>query len=310
MPSLFLLCDQDPPGLPAQGQLNASGANASALTRGACDADGENYAFDDDDLVTLEVDLSSSSTVTTSRTKEVKTYKFITPATGDVNLDYLQDVVNTGGTITTPTTKGFEWLNTNEMISVRAWSYGNKTNYSDPTEGNYVLTTDQETNGYNEVLYFSGDRTYGSDGKISVPLQHMLSRIVVNVYYDDGSTLDGITIGDGAMSLPKTATFDPTKANPWTIVGTTEKETIIPKEETQYTCYSAVLIPTTYAAGGNFINITIGSETFHYVIPTGGITLASGKQYNYDITIKNRAITFTVTVTQWENYTRPIDFSE
>ena len=295
------------------------GANASGATRGAAAENGKDYEFVSGDLIGIGIKAPTSPTYPTSRstTEEVKTYKVSSTNT----TTHKSELVYNGATATDK----FQWLSKTEDVLLRAWSSGNNSTPTDPktyvTATPFKLTTDQSS-GYNEVLYSPEDTySYTTDnGNIDIPLYHQLARVMITVTEDGGSTsTKTVTIGDGTMKLPKTATFaDPNPTTnhygTWTIKDTDETETITPYPETPNQKYSAVLIPGTYAAGGNFINIAIGTspniETFHYTIPTGGITLLAGKQYNYNITIKNRLITFTVTVTDWTSDPRTIDFSE
>ena len=298
---------------------NTLARNVSGITRGAAQTDGTAYEFAANDLVKIGIKAPTSPTYPTSRstTEEVKTYK----VSSTNSTTHKSELVYNGATAT----DRFQWLSKTEDVLLRAWSFGNTSTPTDPqsyvTAAPFVLTTNQSS-GYNEVFY-SPETTYSyttNSGDIEIPLYHQLARVMITVTEDGGSTSEKtVTIGDGTMKLPKTATFaDPDPASDlygtWTIKDATEAETITPFTETTNQKYSAVLIPGTYAAGGNFINITIGTspndETFHYNIPTGGITLLAGKQYNYNITIKNRAITFTVTVTDWTSDPRTIDFSE
>ena len=289
---------------------NTSGGNALAPTRGSAQTDGTSYDFVANDLITIGIKAPSTSTTSRSKTTEdVKTYRVSSTNT----TTHVSSLVYNGGS----STGEFQWLSTSEQILLRAWSSGTTSSATDPatyvTATPFVLTTDQSS-GYNEVLYSPQD-TYSyttASGAISIPLYHQLARVMITITEDGGSTsAKTVTIGDGVMKLPKTATFaDPAsgKFGTWTKTDATEAVTINPLVEATNTKYSAVLIPGTYAAGGKFINIVISGETFSYVIPAGGITLAAGKQYNYDIKVKNRLITFTVSVTAWDPASKTINF--
>lgn len=291
----------------------------SSTTRGAAGQNGKKYQFDDGDLIKIAVKAPASPTHPTSRltSEDVKTYKVESSVLSQDETYYISTLEYDGAL-----KDAFQWLSRSEEVLIRAWSSGNTTSPTDPrtyvTATPFVLTTNQSS-GYNEVLYSPEDSySFGSDGSVSIPLYHQLARVMITVSEDGGSTSSKtVTIGDGTMLLPKTATFaDPDPASnhfgTWTVANdNAEKVTITPFVESENIKFSAVLIPKTYAAGGNFINIKIGdTETFHYVIPDGGITLEAGKQYNFDIKVKNRAITFTVSVTAWASETRPIDFTE
>ena len=282
----------------------------SVSTKGSAKTDGTSYDFVANDLITIGIKAPSTSTTSRSKTTEdVKTYKVSSTNTNT----HVSSLEYNG----TPSTDEFLWLSTSEQILLRAWSSGTTSAPTDPatyvTATPFVLTTNQAS-GYNEVLY-SPQATYshGSNGAISIPLYHQLARVMITITEDGGSTsAKTVIIGDGTMALPKTATFaDPASGHfgTWTIQNTSEKATITPYVEQTDQKFSAVLLPGTYAAGGNFINITIGSETFHYVIPTGGMTLAAGSQYSFSITVKNKVITFgSVTVSSWNTDSQNIDF--
>ena len=126
--------------------------------------------------------------------------------------------------------------------------------------------------------------------------------------FDNSSsnTVTDIQLGDGTMTLPTSAKFDPNESAHWKNVGA-ETGVIYPKVETANTTYSAVLIPTTYAQNSKFLSFKIGTESFAYYLPAA-VTFQYGKQYNYNITVKNRAITFTVSVTGWTDDNRSVDF--
>jgi len=267
-----------------------------SLTRGTNATDGQTYTFDANELITLAV----SSTLRTS--EDIKDYKVANTSTGALTYNG------------SPSTNGFFWKSTGETVSLRAWSYGNTTKTTgDPDGASYTLPADQSSN-YGELLYAPATdfdhATYGSG--IPLQLYHQLARVVINIEYDSGSSLTNVRIGDGSANIPRTATFhkpEPEKTTgTWTDFGS-ETDQITPKTETSNTCYSAVLIPWTYAAGTKLFMITIGSETFAYKLDAD-LEMEAGKQYNYTVKIKNRQITFGVTVTAWTTTEKTIDFSE
>lgn len=259
-------------------------------TRGTNATDGQSYTFDANELITIGI-----------KDRGTKNYKVTNTTTGAL-------------TYNGAAADAFCWLNTSETVKLRAWSYGNTTKTTDdPDDAVYTLPADQHTN-YGEFLYSPAtDYDYATyKTGITLPLYHQLSRVVINISYDSGSSLTNVRIGDGTMTIPRTAKFHkPSTGNnygTWDTFGS-ETNQIIPMEETANTCYSAVLIPGNYAAGSKFFNITIGDEVFSYTL-ADALTLQAGRQYNYNVKIKNRQVTFTVTVTAWTTDTRSIDFSE
>ena len=255
------------------------------LTRGYNATDGQSYTFDANELITLAV----SSTLRAS--EDIKDYKVTNTSTGALAYNG------------TPSTNGFFWKSKDETVSLRAWSYGNTTKTTgDPDNATYTLPADQSSN-YGELLYAPAAdfdyATYSSD--IPLQLYHQLARVVINIEYDSGSSLTNVRIGDGSATIPRTATFTkPTLGNTtgtWTDFGS-ETDQITPKTETANTCYSAVLIPTTYAAGTKLFVITIGSETFAYKLDAD-LEMEAGKQYNYTVVVKNKSMEVTSEITPW-----------
>ncbi|MCR5533733.1 MAG: fimbrillin family protein [Bacteroidaceae bacterium] len=207
-------------------------------------------------------------------------------------------------------TDAYCWQSTSETVSLRAWSYGNTTtNSGDPDNAVYTLPTDQSSN-YEELLYAPATNydyaTYNSS--IPITLYHQLARLVINLEHIKTGDLNvsEIYIGDGTDAvIPTTAKFHkPTSGNigTWDNIGT-EKGKITPKTETANACYSAVLIPGTYAANQKFMVIkTSDSRTYCY-IPTSPIVLAAGNQYNYTISVKDLKEVSTLTIGNISAYT-------
>ena len=185
-------------------------------------------------------------------------------------------------------------------ISISDTSGGNVSEM----EGTKGYTTSSATSGYTFVGGEYITLAVTGKGVTSRPTTEIMKQYTVA----SGSATGG--------KLPVSGTFTkPTSGNnfgSWAVASEATQSThwgvITPKAETAATgydyTYSAVAIPggpTEYAAGGKLINITIGSETFSYEVPAGGITLAAGKQYNYDITVKNQTINVETVITDWND---------
>jgi len=286
------------------------------------------YTFVGGEYITLAV---TGKGVTSRPTTEImKQYTVASGSSGSNALTYAKDA--DGST----TTYAFDWLDTSETISLRAWSDGKTTTPAAPAtdpDGQLFTIETTQTGSVRELLYSPAtDYSYATaSGAINIPLYHQLARIVVNIR-DDATgtpTLAAVTLGSATDKVPVSGTFTkPTSGNnfgSWAVASEATQSThwgvITPKAETAATgydyTYSAVAIPggpTEYAAGGKLINITIGSETFSYEVPAGGITLAAGKQYNYDITVKNQTINVETVITDWNDvadahtsYMPPVD---
>jgi hypothetical protein len=207
-------------------------------------------------------------------------------------------------------TDAYCWQSTSETVSLRAWSYGNTTtNSGDPDNAVYTQPTDQSSN-YGELLYAPASNYDYATYKTGIPitLYHQLARLVINLEHIKTGDLNvsEIYIGDGSTAtIPTTAKFHkPSTGNigTWDNIGT-EKGKITPKTETANACYSAVLIPGTYAANQKFIVIkTSDSRTYCY-IPTSPIVLAAGNQYNYTISVKDLKEVSSLTIADIAAYT-------
>lgn len=231
---------------------------------------------------------------------EIKQYTVAAGNSGGNALTYQKDANGTSSSA------GFSWLSKSETVTIRAWSDGKTTTAApavDPDGQPFTVETTQ-TGDVKELLY-SPATSYAYTSAINIPLYHQLARIVVTIVRANTSTpISSVTIGHNSTPVPITGTFTKPGAGvnygTWSVTGS---DVITPKEETAGSVYSAVVIPggaTEYPANTRLFNITIGSEVFAYKIPTGGLTLEAGKQYNYTITVENMGITVTSNITDWD----------
>lgn len=194
----------------------------------------------------------------------------------------------------------FLWKRQSEQVSIRAWSYGTSTQTENtltpPESYDYSLETDQQANGYNELLYCKAMNKKCSDGTITFTFYHQLARVVFNVTHERTGTLSitSSSIGN-TTSFPITARFSvPTGSSnvgSWTTG--TNYNTITPKTETTQSgyqkTYSAVVFPeTTYAKNTKFFTVNNSEGNYVYSIPNASdVTLTAGNQYYYAITVKD-----------------------
>ena len=144
----------------------------------------------------------------------------------------------------------FLWKRQSEQVSIRAWSYGTSTQTENtltpPESYDYSLETDQQANGYNELLYCKAMNKKCSDGTITFTFYHQLARVVFNVTHERTGTLSitSSSIGN-TTSFPITARFSvPTGSSnvgSWTTG--TNYNTITPKTETTQSGYQKTYQP-------------------------------------------------------------------
>ena len=246
----------------------------TAQTRATTDING-NATFAEGDLVAVAVTRSGGSEVT-------KLYR----VKGDESLEYA------GGD-----NDPFVWKSTTEQVTIRAWSYGTSTNLSytltAPETFDYNLETDQQNNGYRELLYCKADNKSYSGGAISLNFYHQLTRLVINVKHEleDALAVTSVSIGG---TFPVSARFSvPTGSDnvgSWDVKST--QAPITPKTETTQSgaqrTYSAVLFPKNYAKNSRVFTLVNSDGNYVYNIGEDeGQTLVAGNQYNYIITVKN-----------------------
>ncbi|MBQ9436590.1 MAG: fimbrillin family protein [Bacteroidales bacterium] len=255
-------------------------------TRATTQADGSG-AFETGDYVAVGVTRSGESEV-------IKLYS----VKSDKSLQY------EGGD-----NQPFTWKSQNETVTIRAWSYGTNNNLAytltKPESASFSLETNQNANGYRELLYCKAASKSYSGGNITLNFYHQLTRVVINLVSETGQPLSisEVRIGDGSSAVvPTSASFSPTADNlgNWSSLGT-QYGYINAKSDVAGSRYSAILIPTTYTSGKKFISvITTDSKTYSY-IPTSNTTLTKGNQYNYTITVMNsRKKTTSATATRYD----------
>lgn len=193
----------------------------------------------------------------------------------------------------------FVWKSTGETVSIRAWSYGTTTNLAytltPPESRDYSLETNQNTNGYLELLYCKAANKSYSGGTISLNFYHQLARVVFNVNHERSGTLSVTSSSVGnSTSFPVSARFNiPTGSNnvgSWTTRST--YGTVTPKTETTQSgyqrTYSAVIFPKTYAQNTKLFGLTSNSLSYAYEISeAAGQNLVEGHQYNFTILVKD-----------------------
>lgn len=273
------------------------------------------YTFANGDKIAISLcGVSGSSRATTETNAETKLYSVPSTGVGSKTLSF--------------DGYGFDWMGTSEVVSVRAWGFGdNTTTATDPSGQTFTISTTQNTDDNTHELLYSPATNY-TTGSIPVPLYHQLARVVVNVKgtlstATDASaiTINSVDIGDS--NLPITATFarpasdtyntwkyessnykkisdsstrtgvDAALYGTWSSHGTAN-QTIHAKQETTptsgYTAtYSAVVLPNTY---GN----ASGDAVKFIVINTSNGTYAYNIAANSTITLNSgKQYTFNIT---------------
>ena len=274
---------------------------ASAVTRGhtSTTAHDGGYTFASTDKVKVGLKRGTAA-------EELKTYTISSTTTGALT-----------------TTNQFNWSGSSDAVKIRAYSYGYSSDPKDPEVdapniGRLEFTLDlhqnDQTDDY-ELLYAPAATfdyaTYHSTG-VTLNLYHQLSRVVINVKrdktddaYDISNSVPNVLIGDGTDVFPHKAYLEvpvlPATQGTW-YNPVNNDEQIEPKYWTTPTTgyehtFSAVLIPGDYS-NKKLIYIKTASGEYYYT-PTS-LTLLPGKQYTFNIGVRNQKIDVTTTISNWE----------
>lgn len=234
---------------------------------------------------------------------------------------------NTGALSISPETDQYYWRSQSDAVTLRAWSYGTADEpaaiIADGTYAgclSFTIPTDQSGTDDKELLYApAADYNYAANATsgINLDFYHQMSRVVINVKRDNTSdaytniaatSIPAVTIGDGSTTtIPQTGYLTlPTGEDASHMIGTwsgqtTETAAIRPKHWETPTAsyehtYSAVLIPGDY--NGKLITVPTAQGSFYYT-PTSTLTLQPGKQYTFNIELRNQQLIVTSSITNW-----------
>lgn len=140
-----------------------------------------------------------------------------------------------------------------------------------------------------------------ADGKINIALDHKLSKLTLDISFGDqfggAATIESVTLPE---TLPM-VNYNATTGVVSTASGTAMPITMHHLEGNKY---DVILAPQTIAAGKQMITVVLAGSSveYHYTVPTGGHTFASGTAYTMKLKVGKEKIELgVVTVTGWGN---------
>ena len=162
----------------------------------------------------------------------------------------------------------------------------------------YALSvqTDQSTadavKASDHLYYSSNAITPSENGTISIPLDHIMSKITVKLTLGtdyEASETNPIT-SVSAFGASTGATYSPGAGTPWSAESNVSKITLFPsvaynKAERTAT-YEAILVPQTIAANTFGIEIRIGEKTYEWT-SADAFTLTGGTNHTLEMTVGN-----------------------
>ena len=158
------------------------------------------------------------------------------------------------------------------------------------------------------LYYYSNAVTPSSDGTISIPLDHVMSKLEVKVTLRNqfgASDANPITSAIVFGSAPS-ATYTITEALKWNELS--DASDITPclsayNSTNRIATYEAILIPQEIATNTFGVKVTIGGKSYTWK-SANPITLEGGKKYTLDLTLgKNELTLNTLSVGDWKEET-------
>ena len=142
-------------------------------------------------------------------------------------------------------------------------------------------------------LYYSSNAiTPSENGTISIPLDHIMSKITVKLTLGtdyEASETNPIT-SVSAFGASTGATYSPGVGTPWSAVSNVSKITLFPSVEynkaDRTATYEAILVPQTIAANTFGVEIRIGEKTYEWT-SAEAFTLTGGTNHTLEMTVGN-----------------------
>ena len=165
-----------------------------------------------------------------------------------------------------------------------------------PTSCSLNVQTDQSTaeavKASDHLYYSSNAITPSENGTISIPLNHIMSKISVKLTlgteYESSATnpITSVT----AFGASTGATYSPGVETPWSKQSNVKKITLIPSVKyntnNRTVTYEAILVPQTIAANAFGIEIRIGEKTYEWK-SADAFTLTGGTNHTLEMTVGN-----------------------
>ena len=158
------------------------------------------------------------------------------------------------------------------------------------------VQTDQSTadgiKASDHLYYSSNAITPSENGTISIPLNHIMSKISVKLTLGteyEASATNPIT-SVTAFGASTGATYSPGAGTPWSAESNGSKITLFPSVEyntvNRTATYEAILVPQTIAANIFGIEIRIGEKTYEWT-SAKAFTLTGGTNHTLEMTVGN-----------------------
>ncbi|MFT4168881.1 MAG: fimbrillin family protein [Dysgonomonas sp.] len=201
----------------------------------------------------------------------------------------------------------FFWQNSNDTKTVTGWYP-----YSASVPTSWSVQSDQSIGGYQQSDFMYAPAvaiSFANRETTTLPFYHQTARVVVNIMNGEAvlssTDISAVKIGvnnNFALSANYTAPAGNNSQGTWSNL--TNGGIVTPKEisptGTFLKSYAALVIPQDMS-DKKFIAVTLSNgNTYYYSPNTGDADLKGGKQYTYNITVKNSDIAVDVSdITDW-----------
>ena len=199
------------------------------------------------------------------------------------------------------------WAGSEGNITVKAATFS-----LDEASASLSAQTDQSTaeaiKSSDHLCYYSTTVTPSSDGTISIPLDHIMSKLEVKVTLRNqfGNSEANLITSAIVFGSATRATYTITEATKWS--NKSAVSDITPclsayNSTNRIANYEAILIPQNIEANTFGVTVTIGGKSYTWK-SANSITLQGGKKYTLDLTLgKNELTLNTLSVGNWNEET-------
>ena len=183
------------------------------------------------------------------------------------------------------------WANATGTITVKAATFS-LSSTSTPLKALTDQSTADGIKASDHLYYSSNAITPSENGTISIPLNHIMSKISVQLTLGTeykASETNPIT-SVSAFGASTGATYSPGTETPWSEQSNVKKITLIPSAaddtNNRTVTYEAILVPQTIAANTFGIEIRIGEQTYEWT-SAEAFTLTGGTNHTLEMTVGN-----------------------
>ena len=199
------------------------------------------------------------------------------------------------------------WANSTDNITVKAATFS----LSSASTTLKALTDQSTAEGIkaSDHLYSSNTVTPSETGTISIPFDHIMSKLEIKVTLRTqyGASETNPITSAIAFGSATSATYSPAEETPWSTPSAVSDISLCPSGSysaaERTATYEAILIPQTIDANTFGVKVKIGDKTYTWT-SANAVTFEGGKKYTLNLTLgKNELTLNTISVSNWNEKT-------